>query len=194
LPFYTYLRDNTTADEMIDPNEIKELGYKVKERDERAFRVLYRAYFAPLHRYATRYVYDAREAEDIVQEAFFALWKNAEAYRPEQSVVTYLLVIVKNECINYLRHLKIKDSHHDKLVEAALFAGVEEASVDSATRERLRKTMQRLPEREREVLALHVFEGQRLREIAKTMNVAESTVKTHLKRAMKTLREAIREE
>jgi RNA polymerase sigma-70 factor (ECF subfamily) len=176
---------------MLDLDEIKELGYRIKERDEKAFHVLYREFFARLHLYATRYVYDRQEAEDIVQEAYLSLWKGIDAYQPGQSVLTYLQVIVKNGCLTYLRHLKIKDSHQDKLIEATLFSGLDEPDAGEETRACLQRVLAILPEKGHRVLVQHVLERKKISEIALEMNVAESTVKTHLKRAMKSLRTAI---
>ncbi|MDR1273439.1 MAG: sigma-70 family RNA polymerase sigma factor [Odoribacteraceae bacterium] len=177
---------------MYHPDELERIGSRIRERDERAFHDLYRSHFAGLCRYAGRYVYDAREAEDIVQEAYLSLWNNAGSIRPGQNVVAYLLVIVKNECFNYLRHLKIKDSHQDKLVEAMLFAGIEEPDVEPEARAELQRLLALLPGQGYRVITEHVLRQRTIGDIAAEMQIAESTVKTHLKRAMKTLRNAIR--
>ena len=53
---------------------------------------------------------------------------------------------------------------------------------------RLRRALAELPERGRAILLEHVLHGKKIKVIAEEMNVAESTVKTHLKRVMQILR------
>jgi DNA-directed RNA polymerase specialized sigma subunit, sigma24 homolog len=67
--------------------DIKELGRRIKKRDEKAFRILYVAYFHNLQYYAMRYLYDWEESENLVQDAFMSLWCNIDKYNPEQNIV-----------------------------------------------------------------------------------------------------------
>lgn len=106
---------------MLDAGELKNLGYRIKTRENAAFHVLYVEYFASMQIYAQRFVYNYQDAQDIVKDAFFALWTNVHLYDPRQSIVAYLLRIVRNNCLNYLRALKIRDEHKDKIIEAMIF-------------------------------------------------------------------------
>ena len=120
---------------------------------------------------------------------FFSLWENLSQYDENKNIFLYLLIIVKNNCLNYLRSIKIKDSHGDKIVEAMLFSGVDDEGVDDDIRARLKQVLQELPDKGRFVLLEHIVEGKKVKDIALEMDVAESTVKTHLKRSLKYLRE-----
>ena len=71
--------------------DIKELGYRIKKGDEKAFQILYVEYFYNLQYYAMRYLYDWEEAENLVQDAFLSLWCNLDKYDAERNVVYYLL-------------------------------------------------------------------------------------------------------
>ena len=75
--------------------DIKDLGRKIKERDEEAFRFLYVEYFHNLQSYAMRYLYDWEEAENLVQDAFLTLWCNLHKYDAERNIITYLGARVK---------------------------------------------------------------------------------------------------
>lgn len=175
----------------LNERELKELGYRVKAGEAGAFHVLYRRFFARYVQYATRYTYDQEEAADLVQNAFFSLWEHLEQYDEQRNIFLYLLVIVKNNCLGYLRGMQIKDRHGDKIIEAMLFSDMPEAEVDEDVRGRLREVLEELPEKGRCVLLQHVVEGKKVKDIAAEMNVAESTVKTHLKRSLKFLRERL---
>lgn len=174
---------------MPNPQAIKSLGYRIKKRDREAFHVLYQEYFNALQVYAVRYVYDWQDAQDMVQDAFFSLWANLEQYDPSRNVFYYLLTMVRNACLNHLRHLKIRDSHQDKLIEAMLFSHIEDPEVDEKIKKRLQEVLQTLPEKACRILNEHILQRKKIQTIAFEMGIAESTVKTHLKRAMKVLRE-----
>lgn len=174
---------------MLDAVELKNLGYKVKARENAAFHVLYVEYFSSLQVYAQRFVYNYQDAQDIVQDAYFALWTNIHLYDPRQSIVAYLLTIVRNNCLNYLRALKIRDEHKDKVIEAMIFSGMQDNDIDVDMQERLQKVLAALPEKGHRVLIAHILEHKKIKEIAGEMGIAESSVKTHLKRAIRVLRE-----
>ena len=169
------------------PEELKAIGLRIKQGDKEAFHFLYRHYFDSLQEYAMRYVYDYQDAQDIVQDAFLSLWVNTDQYDPSRNIVTYLLVIVKNACINHLRNLKIRDSHRDKIVEAMLFSNLEDPETDpELTLKLFREAEARV---EHHILLEHIVRRKKISVIAEEMGIAESTVKTHLKRTLKTLRE-----
>jgi RNA polymerase sigma-70 factor (ECF subfamily) len=174
---------------MLDERELKSLGVRIKNREVDAYHLLYTEYFADLRGYAQRFVYDYNEAEDIVQDAYFSLWENIRFYQPEQNVLYYLLAIVRNQCYNYLRKLRIQDEHQDKLIEAVIFSGVEDPEVDEDMRKRLYEVLAKLSPKGRTILLEHVLKRKKVKTIASEMGIAESSVKTHLKRTMRILRD-----
>ena len=103
-------------------------------------------------------------------------------------MLTYLTQIVKNNCYNYLNSLRIHDEHRDKIIEALLFSDLHDSEPDEDIRRRLHEVLDELPERGRAILLAHVLEKKKLKTIADEMGIAESTVKTHLKRVMQVLR------
>lgn len=175
----------------LSEEEKKYLTLGIRNRDGKALHIIYVEMFDSLQRYAYRYVYDWEEAKDIVQSAFLQLWINAGKIDPDGDIGAYLSGIVHNLCSNYLRHLNIIDTNQEKLTEAIVFQNLisDIDNVSPEIRERLDKAIDSLPDKSREILLLHVVEGMKCKDIAEKYGVAESTVKTHLKRAMKVLRE-----
>lgn len=174
---------------MIDkPTEKDELGNQIKKRNPAAFHQLYDTSFSRLQHYAMRYLYDWKEAENLVQDAFLSLWSNPERYDDNHSVFYYLLGIVRNACLNYLRDLNIQYKHQDKIIEAMLFSNIEDPEIDEDLHKRLNLVLESLPDKQREVLLLHIVEKKKISEIANQLDIAETTVKTHFKRALFTLR------
>lgn len=172
--------------------DIKELGRRIKKHDEDAFRVLYVEYFHNLQQYAMRYLYDWEEAENLVQDAFLTLWCNLDKYDGERNVVYYLLTFVRNSCLKYIRSLKIRDNNQDKVIEALLFSDMVDEEPDEDLHRRLNEVLSRLPDKQKEVLLKHVVDHKTLPDIARELNIAESTAKTHYKRAIAILRENLR--
>lgn len=164
------------------------LGLLIKKRNQEAFHELYRMYFNKLQKYAMRYLYSWAEAEDFVQDAFLSLWSHPERYNEKQPVFYYLLGIVRNNCLNYLRNLNIQYKHQDKIIEAMLFSSIEDPEMDEDIHERLKQILDLLPEKQRKILLMHVVEKQKIREIAKQMNIPEATVKTNFQRTLAILR------
>ena len=90
--------------------------------------------------------------------------------------------------MNYLRDLDIQYKHQDKIIEAMLFSSIEDPEIDEDIHARLKYILDLLPEKQREVLLLHIVEKKKVREIAEQMNISEATVKTHFQRALAQLR------
>ena len=168
--------------------EKSNLGLRIKKRDLDAFHELYKTSFLPLQHYAMRYLYDWNEAENLVQDAYFTLWCNLDKYDGKRNIIAYLLTYVKNACLNYIRNLKIKDNNQDKVIEAMFFSNIVDEEPDEALHRRLNEILSQLPEKQKEVLLKHVVERKTIPDIAKELNIAESSVKTHYKRAISVLR------
>lgn len=177
-------------------NNIDDLNIRLRNKDIKAFRTVYNNGFNNLQRFAMRYVYDWQEAENIVQDAYFWLWDNIQTFDIKKNVYSYLLGIVKHRCLNHLRTLDIQDRHRDKIIEALLYSGINnnfdnylDDNFDEDIKERLYKVLDNIDGKQKEVLKFRFAENMSISQIAKEMSVSDETVKTHLKRVMKTLRE-----
>jgi RNA polymerase sigma-70 factor (ECF subfamily) len=162
---------------------------RLRERDREAFRYLYERYYTRMILFAESYLYDEEEARDMVQDLFFYLWQNAPSLRVTLSVKAYLFASLRNRCLNALRARKIRDTRDDKLLEAQLYSGTEEVTLDEEVQRRLQAALDALPARCREIFLLKVVEGKKNSEIARQLDLAEATVKTQVQRAYKMLRQ-----
>ena len=92
---------------------------RINQGDVKAFECLYNDYFVYLCACANSYIFNAEEAQDIVNEVFMKLWyKRGDLFFPIHS---YLVRSVQNGCLNYLRSLhsreRVADEYRETLLE-----------------------------------------------------------------------------
>lgn len=183
----------------------KDLAYisqKLKEGDHETYIFLFRKYYVSLCSYARRYVGRKDVAEEIVSETFFNIWHNRAVLVIHTSVKSYLFQAVCNNSLNYLRRLKkeerLEDFFRDTSEENIGFANMpDEISSDSLILKDLSAAIEQavnlLPPKQQTVFRLKRYEGKKLNEIAKMMNLSVKTVEMHLSKAMLALRKSLKE-
>ena len=167
-----------------DNTLVKEL----KNKSHKTFELIFNRYYADLYRFAVAYLMNHELAEDIIQEIFSSLWISSSSMPDVLNLRSYLFTSVKNACMNHFKHMQVIDLNEDKLTEALIFSGTAEYEDNQDLLEKVRKYLEQLPEQQRRVLELKVFHNMTYREIAKTLNISEITVHTHIKRAYKFIR------
>lgn len=163
----------------------KDLLKKVNRKDEQAWRVFFRSYYDSLFHHALRILEDEKEAEDVVQELFIALWNNGIMLGENDSLSGYLYRAVTNRCLNRIRDQKRMNEHLAKWKEEAE-GEASEAEFASAVREevmrRLLELIELLPEGRKTILKMSM-EGKSGEEIARQLGVSITTVKQQKYRA-----------
>lgn len=167
----------------------KNIATLIRKRDLNTFRYLYEQYFRQMVLFAESYLYDEEEARDLVQDIFFSLWDKAGQLEITSSIKSYLFAALRNRCLNALRNLRVRDDHYEKFYEALVFSEIEDIEIEEEVREKLQQALDSLPEKCKEILLLKVVHGKKNREIARELNLAETTVKTQIQRAYRMLRE-----
>ena len=74
-------------------------------------------YYRRFVRYAYYYVNDQPTAEDLTHDALLYYWENKDKLSAETDVLGYIMITVRNKCLNYLKHLQVEESHKQKIVE-----------------------------------------------------------------------------
>lgn len=146
---------------------------------------LFRLYYRPLCLYAAHYLSDASAVEDIVQEAFSALWEKMSR-EDVQSPKSYLYTSVHNSCISEIRkgRTSIPDLSIDNLSDSVIDDSTVERSFSEAA---LWEAIDRLPRRRRQMLLMEKRDGMSCRQIAEQLGVSEGTVRNQISRALKSL-------
>lgn len=162
--------------------------------DKPLFEQLFKEHFAPLCQFAVQFVQDSDAAKDIAQKVFINLWENREHIDPQKPVRSYLYTSVRNRCLNYIRDNK---KYRSQTLDIELMEGVfffEEDNPGLSDLERQIKTaLESLPEKCRQVFEMSRFEDKKYKEIAQELDISEKTVEAHMSKALKTLKEQLKE-
>jgi len=170
----------------------------VERGDSEAFEVLYDRHARVAYSLAFRLLGERTAAEDLVQEAFLAVWRRTAAYSAERgSVRTWLLAIVHNRGVDQLRRNSAMSRRQEALESVALVSGdapdTADAAVDSALAGEVRKGLHDLPAEQGQVLSLAYFSGFTQQEIAEMLMVPLGTVKSRMRLGLERLRRGLGE-
>lgn len=168
------------------------LGALVAERDGLALEALYDRYGTVCHSLARRIVVDSQLAQDVVQEVFLTLWRNAGRFDGERgSLSTYLLSITHHKSVDAVRKEERQRSRRAP-AEVLEFTDsgqeVDEEAWVEIRRTKVRSALATLPQPQRETLVLAYFGGYTQQEIAVLTDTPLGTVKTRTLAALRKLR------
>jgi RNA polymerase sigma-70 factor, ECF subfamily len=163
--------------------------------DTTAFEMIFRTYYQPLCNYAYTFLQDKEEAEEIVQTTFLSVWEKKQALAIRTAVKPYLYAMVRNACLNNIKHEKIKQKH--VVEEMALapqgYDSVTNTLASSELESKIQHAMEQLPEQCRLVFKLSRFEELKYSEIATQLNISIKTVENHMGKALKIMREQLKD-
>jgi RNA polymerase sigma-70 factor, ECF subfamily len=169
-----------------------ELVARVGARDPLAVRALVASKLPRLLALATRMLGDRTEAEDVAQEAFVRIWKQAPGWRTgEAKFDTWLHRVALNLCYDRLRGRREEtvDDPHAAAEPAPDPAGSPEQQLEARARDaRVRAALAALPVRQREALVLTYYQELSNLEAAGLMDISVDALESLLARARRTLR------
>jgi RNA polymerase sigma-70 factor (sigma-E family) len=147
---------------------------------------LYQAHWRYLVRLAVLLVDDISSAEDVVQDAFVALHRKADALRDPDAALAYLRTSVLNLGRSVIRKRQVARKHLKVAEPEAVAAADHDVLLRDEHRAAL-AAVRALPDRQREVLVLRYWAGLSEREIAQTLGISAGSVKSAASRGMAAL-------
>lgn len=164
--------------------------------DGAALEAIYGRYGRPCFGLARRILGDQNLAQDVVQEVFLAVWRDAARFDPTKGgFSTYLLSMTHHKAVDTVRreeNLRKRRAGLEVLARSESDAPTVEDEVWSVLRrERVRAALAVLPDNQREALTLAYFGGYTQREIAGLTSTPLGTVKTRMLAGMRRLRAAL---
>jgi RNA polymerase sigma-70 factor (ECF subfamily) len=169
---------------------------QVAQRDREAFSQLYDSCSSLVFSLAMRMLKVRSDAEDLLQEVFVQIWRQASNYSPERgSPEAWIINIARSRAIDKLRSIRRMEQSFvltDDPARAESSDNVENSAADSEAKIAMSSALTNLPEAQRRVLELAYFDGLTQSEIATRLKEPLGTVKTRMRAGIQRLREIIR--
>jgi RNA polymerase sigma-70 factor (ECF subfamily) len=173
-----------------------ELVLRFRGGEESAFEALVRKYMKDAYAFCLRLTHDAAQAEEISQLGFVSAYRALRGFRGESSFRSWLFRILINLYRDHRRRARREEARRKALLEAspgpASAAGGSELQAGELA-ETVREKVELLPDRQREVLVLHVYHGMSYSEIAAALGASYDDVKMNLCLARKRLKRELKD-
>ena len=170
-----------------------------------AFDVLLTKYRRPIISFMFRMVHNQAVAEELAQEVFLRIFRSRETYRAEARFSTWLYRIATNLSVNHARDTRHERSAAKVYLDEAdeetgstpdvpdSTPGVETRMVRDERMQAIRDRVMALPERQRNAVLMHKYQGMDYRQIGEVLKLSESATKSLLFRAYQTLRDTLKD-
>lgn len=163
---------------------------RIRSNDQMAMAEVFDRYGGLVYSVALRVLKEPAQAEDVMQEIFFQLWKGAGSYAEGRgSLGAWLAVVARNRAIDSLRRRRPSDSVDDVVLPAKTDLSSE--TERNLMIEKVRTVMKGLPPEQQRLVELAFFEGMSHTEIATQTGDALGTVKTRIRTALMSLRKGV---
>lgn len=159
----------------------------LKEGDQSAFELVYKAYCCPLRAYALKILQDEEAAREVVQDTFMSVWLNRKMLDENKSFHCYLLRAVHNNSLRLLQLEEARRAREDRAMWELRWADGE-PSEPVGRLKRLVHSIEGLPEQSRKVLRMSYWEEKKNAAIAEELSISIRTVETILYKAKKRLK------
>lgn len=177
----------------MDDFDERALLERCRSGDDTAFGELVERYKDLVYGLAYRMMHDRSQVDDLAQEVFLRMHRGLPYFRGDARLSTWIYRIVQNVCSQARARrrpdLPLDSGRDDRPARDP--GSVDGAFADLELRDRLEKALARLPENYRLLIAAHYLRGVQYEALAEALNIPLGTVKTHLYRAKRQLRELL---
>jgi RNA polymerase sigma-70 factor (ECF subfamily) len=178
-----------------DPTIAVHLIQQVANQDRDAFSQLYDRFSTLVFTLATRMLKVRSDAEDLLQEVFVQVWRQAQNYSAERgSPEAWIINIARSRAIDKIRSIRRREQSFVLTGDPAgaeSSENVESSAAESETRLTMNSALANLPDPQRQVLELAYFDGLTQSEIADRLAEPLGTVKTRMRSGIQKLREIL---
>lgn len=165
-------------------------------KNEAAFDVTFTVYYPRLVAFAKEYVPED-DALNFAQDAFITILDRNPKFENENQLQSYLYTSVKNNCLMFLRHEKVKRKYSDQIIATNTHFYLEVEALERLKttpvafmeiEQIINDTLEELPSRCHEIFILSRVEGKRNADIASMLNISEKAVEAQITKALKVFR------
>lgn len=170
---------------------------QLKDGNEKVFEQIVKSYWPRLYAFANIYVINKEAAKEIVQDTFLVLWSQRKYLEDNTCLITYLMVVGRNKCLNYLKSLQLHTIPIDDLNEYTVYQRsnvyvLEDDSLEILITKELAQaiatSLEKLPAQTKEIFMLSRYNGLKNKEIADQLGISTKSVEYHIKNTLKQLK------
>ncbi len=180
--FRTKIWDWSTRRENRSPVAVKKVFAAMMNEDRQTAERVYREYYPRILGYVRSKLSSPQEAEDVCSSAMLKIVRGLPTFDPEKSSLsTWIYTIVRNTLTDHYRSRR----SHEELGEDIPYEGDDfEEILQEERLEELAAALEKLPQRERDVIILHYYSGISLREISEAIGMSYSNMKIIHRKAL----------
>ena len=176
---------------------------QLQDGNEKVFEQIVREYWPRMFKFALIYTQNNETSQELVQDTFLVLWNNRAILKDNTNLITYLMVVLRNKCLNLLEQTRIRQLYIEEIDDetiyqrANLYVLQDEASqiVESEDLHKaIKRALSKLPDKTREIFMLSRYDGLKNQQIAETKNISQKTVEYHISKALQILKEELPQE
>lgn len=194
---------------MLGEQSDEQLMARYQQGDAKAFEILLSRHYQPVFNFLLRYTANRATAEELLQDVFARVIKNASGYEKRAKFTTWLYTIARNITIDYSRKQKFR---RHRSLDAPMGRGDDDGRAmidlvadhhpsgmadrrftDEQFKAKLKGALDRMNEDQRMVFVLREFQHLSFAEIATVVKARENTVKSRMRYALEFLRAELRE-
>jgi RNA polymerase sigma-70 factor (ECF subfamily) len=167
----------------------------LERNDKVVFDYVFNYYYSSLCAFSMQYIDNRNSVEDLVQDFFVHLWLESPRLKIKSSLRSYLFTSIKNRCLDYQKHHKIKEKYRTYLLFSSDIEddSTEQFFAESELRQAIQTSLAKLPPRCREIFELSRLNGLSNQEIAEKLDLSKRTVELQISNSLKILRKELAE-
>jgi RNA polymerase sigma-70 factor (ECF subfamily) len=183
---------DTCSDDVTTDADERACADRIRAGDMEAFEALYRAYWQRLYVFAFRYGHVKEDAEEVVQDVFFRIWRGRADWVPAGAVRNYLYLAVRNAARDRLERAAVARRWGGRVGQVATAAEIQSELEAAELVAAVERALAELPPKRSAVCKLRLIDELSYAQIADRLGIREKTVETQLARGLKFLRDRIR--
>ena len=169
-----------------------------RQTETRHFAILFEQYKEPFTLFANSYIRDTAVAEDIYVEAMMQYWEKRHELPSDTNIPAYILETIKHKCLNYLRHLRVREDVEQRLREhqqrvtnlrIVTLEACDPQEIFSDEAQRLvDEALAMMSDKTRQIFIMSRYENKTYPEIAAHFSLSVKSVEFHISKALKILK------
>lgn len=173
---------------------------ELKQGNPDTFKEVFILLYPRLKGYCNLFISDKSQVEDIIQETFISLWDNRSSIKANKTIESYVFVILRNKCLNFLKKQKIENTKVDvetlKVEELQFlyqldFTEKEDKSLEEELIESFKDAVNELPDKMKAVFKMCKIEGKKQNEVAEHLGISLKMVEKHISKAKQHIRKKL---